>query len=113
MARRFASLLLAVLAGCAARGPAPAPEAGFVSYRCASGREVEAAFSADHAIVRYAGRSHRMNVARSGSGARYVGDGLVWWTKGRGPGSDGTLFREDPDAASGAVLESCTWAGGG
>lgn len=111
-----AALLLATrLAGCAAPRPAApaavALPAEHVVYRCASGRTVEAAFSGDSAIVRYAGQTQRMHVAISASGARYVGDGLVWWTKGSGPGSEGTLFREEPGAAAGAVLEACTWEG--
>ncbi len=104
-----------MLAGCAApRLAAPRAvtlPAEHVVYRCASGRTVDAAFSRDGAIVRYAGQTQRMHVAISASGARYVGDGLVWWTKGSGPGSEGTLFREEPGAAAGAVLEACTWEG--
>lgn len=34
------------------------------------------------AVVRYKGAKHTMRTAISGSGARYVGDGWQWWTKG-------------------------------
>ncbi|MGV8923351.1 MAG: MliC family protein, partial [Thermomonas sp.] len=43
----------------------------------------------------------------SGSGARYVGSDLEWWTKGSGSGSEGTLLRHQADGTSGEIVESC------
>lgn len=48
-----------------------------------------------------------MRIAVSGSGARYVSDGLEWWTKGSGAGAAGTLFRHLADGTSGEIIESC------
>ncbi len=53
-----------------------------------------------------------MSLAISASGARYVGGGLVWWTKGSGPGSAGTLYREQAGTAAAPVLETCTQVAG-
>jgi membrane-bound inhibitor of C-type lysozyme len=107
----------ALLAACAAPAGPAGTESGIrlpaehVVYRCVSGSTVDAAFTHDSAIVHYAGRTHRLGQAISASGARFVGDGLVWWTKGSGPGSHGWLYRADPDAAAGAPLEDCVWEG--
>ncbi|WP_193222202.1 MliC family protein [Alkalilimnicola sp. S0819] len=112
------------LSACA--GPSPRTEDGqanAVHYRCDSGARITARYPAtDSAEIRYQGESHVMRIAVSGSGARYLGGGWVWWTKGSGPGSQGTLFRQRPDAASTEIIERCTelphqpalaWAGRG
>lgn len=106
-------VMAATLAGCAApavhqgTGQTAPVIASFV-YRCESGRIIEATYRADDtAAVRYAEQTHLMHVAVSGSGARYVGDGLEWWTKGTGAGAPGTLFRHRADDTMGAVIESC------
>ncbi|WP_210411722.1 MliC family protein [Rhodoferax sediminis] len=108
-----AIVMAATLAGCATpgvhqgTGQAATVIASFV-YRCESGRIIEAAYRADGtAAVRYAEQTHLMHVAVSGSGARYVGDGLEWWTKGTGAGAPGTLLRHSADDTTGAVIESC------
>jgi membrane-bound inhibitor of C-type lysozyme len=52
-------------------------------YRCADGRVVQADYEdTDHAVLVVDGRSRRLTIARSASGARYVGGGWQWWTKG-------------------------------
>lgn len=51
---------------------------------CENGETVEASYADDIAIVRYKNRKHVMHSVISGSGARYVGDGMQWWTKGFG-----------------------------
>jgi len=43
---------------------------------------VVARYDGNRAVVEIGGVFHTLNIARSGSGARYVGDGLQWWTKG-------------------------------
>ena len=78
-------------------------------YRCRSGETIVASYpSTDSATVQYKGTTYDMRIAVSGSGARYVGGGLEWWTKGSGPGSDGMLYRHAADGTSGDSLEACT-----
>lgn len=114
--RSFLILLFAAaLAGCASpesEGPAStAPDsvpASQAVYSCESGRTVQASYPTDNtAVVEYEGQTLQMEVAVSGSGARYVGDELEWWTKGTGPGSEGTLFRHNSDGTSGEMVEQC------
>lgn len=90
----------------------PQDQAGVVTaehhYRCASGARITASYpSTESATVQYKDNSYAMQIAISASGARYVGGGLEWWTKGSGPGSEGTLFRHMADGSSGDILESC------
>lgn len=96
--------------------PAAAPSTAAVSaalptvhrYRCQGGETVSATYpTTDQAVVHYQGRQYQMRIARSGSGARYVGGGLEWWTKGVGRGSDGTLFRHQADGTSGDSIALC------
>lgn len=83
-------------------------------YRCKSGRKVVASYaSGTTAVVKYGSGTRKMIVAVSGSGARYVGGGLEWWTKGRGPGSEGTLFRHENDGTTGEIIEMCIQASTG
>jgi membrane-bound inhibitor of C-type lysozyme len=58
---------------------------------CENGETVEVGYSGDLAIVTYKNREHAMRTAISGSGARYVGDGLEWWTKGLEEGTIAVL----------------------
>lgn len=90
----------------AASGTAAAGKS--ISYRCESGHSIDAVYrSGTTAIVRYAGTSREMIIAVSASGARYVGKGLEWWTKGMGPGSTSTLFRHESDGTTGGIVERC------
>lgn len=91
------------------QAPAAAPPATSVhNYRCESGETIAATYpSAESATVQYKGSNHKMQIAVSGSGARYVGGGLEWWTKGSGPGSEGTLFLHGADGTSGEIIEFC------
>lgn len=78
------------------------------SYRCESGEAITATYpSTDSATVQYKGNTYDMQVAVSGSGARYVGAQLEWWTKGSGTGSEGTLFHHNADGTSGDIVETC------
>ena len=109
----LASILLA--SGCASfhhaeRGQVAASPSvpGAHDYQCESGETITAAYrSGDTATVRYQTRTYTMHIAISGSGARYVGEGFEWWTKGSGPGSEGTLFRHQADGTSGEIVERC------
>lgn len=79
------------------------------NYRCESGEAISAQYvTTDSAIVQYKGKTYRMQIAISGSGARYVDNELEWWTKGSGAGSEGTLFHHLADGTSGDRIESCT-----
>ncbi|CAM3698424.1 MliC family protein [Halomonas sp. FME1] len=84
------------------------PESIMHSYECESGETIAAAYpSADTARVQYKGRSYSMQIAVSGSGARYVSDDLEWWTKGSGSGSEGILLSHLADGTSGDIIERC------
>lgn len=83
-----------------------------ITYQCNSGRIVKASYhSSTTVIVEYEGRAREMLIAISGSGARYVGGGLEWWTKGMGPGAAGTLFYHQDDGSTGAIVEMCVQVG--
>lgn len=106
---RHASLLLILgLAGCDQPQHTTQSTPTYL-YQCESGRIVQASYSsADTVILEYEGQTLHMNHAISASGARYVGGGLEWWSKGSGPGSEGNLFRqENSDNATGQALELC------
>lgn len=112
----FASILL--VSACAkspqdkvaVQTPVAAPSTSSVhNYRCESGETIATSYpSTDSATVQYKGSNYNMQIAVSGSGARYVGGELEWWTKGSGPGSEGTLFRHMADGTSGESIELCT-----
>lgn len=78
-------------AACSKPEPAPPPPAAKVEapatpwtpYVCADGRVVQALYP-DHetARLKLEGGAYQLKIAMSGSGARYVGEGLQWWTKG-------------------------------
>lgn len=79
------------------------------TYRCESGETIAATYpTTDSATVQYMDRNYNMKIAVSGSGSRYVGGELEWWTKGSGPGSDGALFRHRADGTTGESIELCT-----
>ncbi|HMM54904.1 MAG TPA: MliC family protein [Candidatus Desulfobacillus sp.] len=120
----LAALAFAALAGCGEQksavtqeaAPAQAPvaresTARQYAYRCESGRAITARYpDTETAVIEHAGKTSTLRIAISASGARYVGDGLVWWTKGSGPGAEGTLYRHEANDSAGEVLESCAEA---
>lgn len=70
-----------LLGGC--QTPTPAATAKALAYACDDGRTVQAAYpDADTAVLTLDQHSHRLYIAISASGARYVGDQWQWWTKG-------------------------------
>jgi len=96
--RLLACLAFAALAACG-RGqpadspptPAPAapptaaaqaPQGATITYRCGNDRTLDAVYAGEKAIIQWGGKQHTLTIAKSASGARYVGDGLQWWTKG-------------------------------
>ena len=93
-----------------AQTPEATPPASSVhSYRCESGEVITATYpSTDSATVQYKDTNYTMQIAVSGSGARYVGENLEWWTKGSGSGSEGALYQHMTDGTSGDSIERCT-----
>jgi membrane-bound inhibitor of C-type lysozyme len=69
-------LLLPLLAACAQPGDP-------VSYTCADGRTVAARYAGTAATLEIDGKRFELETVVSASGARYLGDGLQWWTKGQ------------------------------
>jgi len=78
------------------------------TYQCESGKTIKVLYPTDStAVVEYDNRRLQMKVAVSGSGARYVGEGLEWWSKGSGEDASGTLFRHLKDGTTGEAVEQC------
>ena len=100
MIRAVALAGLVLLAGCAQLippGPAttpPAPAPGESAlYRCTGGRDVQVVYGGDAAVLSFGETTLSMALAPSANGARYVGDGWQWWSKGT---REGTLSRVEP-----------------
>ena len=95
-------------AGCAAMSP-PAPASPAVVYTCPNGEIVRARYpDATTAIVRYRGATHVLKTAMSADGARYIGDGLQWWTKGM---THGTIAALPPGQTYAEPGPDCVAAG--
>lgn len=90
----------------------PSPESTAASaqqYRCESGATLTARYpSTDAASIEYKDKHYDMQIAVSGSGARYVDDEREWWTKGTGPGAEGSLFQHKADGTTGQRIDRCT-----
>lgn len=110
----LAVALAAMLTACATQHPATrgAPvsdSARTTTYVCEGGVRIVASYpNTESATIRYKGATYDLHIAMSADGARYVGNGLEWWTKGSGPGSHGTLFEHNADGGSGKRIEMCT-----
>lgn len=90
--------------------PAPAtPAVPAVGYACESGQTVSVAYGADEtARLTYQGQAYDLRLAPSGSGARYTGSGLEWWSANRDGQERATLSRLGPnDQVGSTVLERC------
>lgn len=90
--------------------PAPAPAGGTpVSYACESGQTITARYPDQQtAEVTWQGRGYTLRTAASASGARYVGDGMEWWTRSR-DGRETATLSEAPTTGGPAteLLERC------
>jgi membrane-bound inhibitor of C-type lysozyme len=81
------------------------PPVQVLTYDCADGRAIEAGYpTQDTAVIKTPEHSYNLGIARSGSGARYVGYGLQWWTKGMTEArlsklKDGEDIASDPGVA--------------
>lgn len=82
---RFTSPL-GILVALGACTSVPHPSRPASVLHCENGETVEVGYAGNVAIVRYKNRRHEMAVAMSASGARYIGDGMQWWTRGFGEG---------------------------
>jgi membrane-bound inhibitor of C-type lysozyme len=119
--RLFAAAMLALAAcdkpappspvavGAAPTTPAQAapvnPVVAVTTYTCPGGESLQAAYpDSETAIVTWKGHTYSLKIARSGSGARYTGYGLQWWTKGLNRGSISTL-KAGEDIASDSGVE--------
>ena len=91
-----AALLAFALTACSNEAPSPAAEAepaAWSIYVCRDGRIVQALYpDSRSARVRMPDGEHALKIAVSGSGARYVGEGVQWWIKG----DEGMLARLEP-----------------
>jgi len=88
MLRRAGMILVLLLAAaCRQEQPVDAaapPDGEAWLHECADGRTVTAWYPANNtARLRIDDETIVMSVAISASGARYVGGGWQWWTKGR------------------------------
>ena len=82
MPARRSTLLLATLT-IAACATTPATRDAWINYTCTDGRSLQASYpDSDTAVIKLQGETHTLHAALSGSGARYTGGGLQWWTKG-------------------------------
>jgi membrane-bound inhibitor of C-type lysozyme len=69
-------------------------DAHVTTYRCDDGQTLEAGYpEAATAVVTVGGHAYSLRAALAASGARYVGYGLQWWTKGM---TEGRLARLKP-----------------
>ncbi len=76
-----------------------------ISYQCDSGNRIIVTYPDNEtAEVKYMGDKYAMKIAISASGARYVGDGLVWWTKG----NDASMYKAVNHTETGDLIETCT-----
>jgi len=79
------------------------------NYQCQSGEKIVVDYqSTETILLQYQGSHYKMSAAISASGSRYITNDIEWWTKGRGAGAKGTLFRHLTDGGSAQVIESCT-----
>jgi membrane-bound inhibitor of C-type lysozyme len=81
------------------------PVVTVTTYACPGGESLQAAYpDRETAIVTWKGHTYSLKIARSGSGARYTGYGLQWWTKGLNRGTIATL-KPGEDVASDRGVE--------
>jgi len=73
-------------------------------YVCDDGQTVRASYpDPQTAVVEHQGRARTLKIARAASGARYVGDGLQWWTQGMTRGTVAPLAAGEEIASAAGV----------
>lgn len=88
--RHWLAALMLTLTGCSAKSTNPAPQevasdaiVPVMAYVCEDGRVVRALYpDPDSVRLTVDGNTYQLKSAVSGSGARYTGDGVQWWSKG-------------------------------
>ena len=107
--KRLLFLLILSLSACTMTdfGKTPRSATASVKYLCDSGTSVYINYQENGLSLRYKGKNHRLKIASSASGARYAGDGLVWWNKG----SENTLYKLVGKDDTGDRLENCKETG--
>lgn len=92
--------------------PTPPGPDDVLVYRCQDGEMLRALYPDDDtAEIDYLDKHHTMKIVRSASGARYVGDGMQWWTKGVMQGAISPLAEGEDIASAPAV--NCVVGGDG
>ena len=77
-------------------------------YRCDSGNIITVTYpTTESATIDYKGEVIAMQIGVSGSGSRYIGGGLEWWSKNLGTRTEGVLLLNMPDGNSGDIVEHC------
>ena len=74
-----------------------------VRYICNSGEPIYINYRENGISLRYRRNTHHLKIADSVSGARYTGDGLVWWNMG----PENTLYKLAEKNGTGEKLETC------
>ncbi len=74
--------LCLVCGGCQLLGWYPSMSTTMIHYQCEDGTVFKTAVTPDTAILRMGDREYTLSRVRTGSGARYEGDGTVFWEKG-------------------------------
>lgn len=105
--------LIGPLAACQQPATAPKAEAAAATpattYACLDGRTIEATYpDSDTAVLTLDGRTLNLKVVQSGSGARYAGEGVQWWTKGMTEGTISPLAAGEEIASAEGVYCSTT-----
>ena len=108
---RISNVLLAtsmlVVSGCASTDASHAQAStpsSWISYACSDGRVVQAAYpDTNTAQIKINGQAHILRIAMSADGARYIGDGWQWWTKGMHDGSLAPLAASETIASAPGV----------
>lgn len=76
----------------------------WVHYACSDGQTLQAAYpDARIALIKLKGDTHVLHIAVSGSGARYIGEGWQWWTKGMHDGRLAPLAAGEAIAGAPAI----------
>jgi membrane-bound inhibitor of C-type lysozyme len=92
--------------------PAGATSAATTVFACANGETARAAYpDTETAIVEYQGRTHTLKAVPAASGARYIGEGLQWWTQGADKAAVAPLGVGETMAKGGVI--TCTRQGVG
>lgn len=105
--KRLFIILALFLAACtqtASRKPAISDtQTNRIRYVCDSGRPIDITYYNNGILLRYREKNYRLKTAISASGARYAGDGLVWWNKG----TENRLYTLVGKEGTGSQLENC------